>query len=250
MRTRSTHSLLLPVLAGFFLAAVVLAAPKKKDGEKKEPAPPDDPGLVYKSDFESLAPGKPPAEFLTLKGPFSVAESEGGRALRLEGEPIDGCVIQVGSSFKGGGTILARIRAESRRRVHPMFGLGLHGQSGFFLRIAPATRQMEIVRREEIVTSVPVEWKSGEWLWMEMTVSGSAGKWQVEGRSWARDGARPEAPQITALCEDETLSGRATLRGAQYSGHDLWFDDVEVRQEIPPSQTPPADTKVPAKTPG
>lgn len=250
MRTRSAPSLLLPVLAGFFLAAAALAAPKKKDGEKKAPAPPADPGLVYKSDFESLALGKPPAAFLTLKGPFSVAENEGGRALRLEGEPIDGCVIQVGSSFKGGGTIQARIRAESRRRVHPMFGLGLHGQSGFFLRIAPATRQMEIVRREEIVTSVPAEWKSGEWLWMEMTVSGSAGKWQVEGRSWAQDEARPEAPQITALCEDETLSGRATLRGAQYSGHDIWFDDVEVRQEIPPSLTPPAETKGPAKTPG
>lgn len=250
MRTRSTLSFLLPVLTGSFLAVAVLAAPKKKDEEKKEPAPPADPGLLYKSDFENLSPGKPPAEFLTLKGPFSVAESEGGRALRLEGEPIDGCVIQVGSSFKGGGTIRARIRAESRRRVHPMFGLGLHGQSGFFLRIAPATRQMEIVRREEIVTSDPVEWKSGEWLWLEMTVSGSAGKWKVEGRSWAQDGARPEAPQITALSEEETLSGRATLRGAQYSGHDIWFDDVEVRKEIPPALTPPAETKAPAKTPG
>lgn len=132
MRTRSTHSLLLPVLAGFFLAAAVLAAPKKKDGEKKEPAPPDDPGLVYKSDFESLAPGKPPAEFLTLKGPFSVAESEGGRALRLEGEPIDGCVIQVGSSFKGGGTILARIERRVVAACTPCLGWDCMVSPAFF----------------------------------------------------------------------------------------------------------------------
>lgn len=213
-------------------------APAKSEAKAEAPAPPADPGLVYKTDFDKLEPGRPPKDFLIAKGPFTVAEGEGNRALRLEGQPIDGCVIQAGTTFKGAGSVRARIKAESQRRVHPMFGVGLHGQSGFYLRAAPASKQLELVRREEIVAAVPMEWKSGEWFWMELAVGGSEGRWTVEGRLWPKDGERPVKAQISHFADDETLSGRATLRGSQYSGHDLWYDEVEVRKEVQKTEPP------------
>ena len=109
----------------------------------------------YANDFQSAEVGELPEGMLEIDGSFLVAEGEGGaRYLEMAAEPLSENAVIFGSSVKGAATISGKVLSFKKRRSFPRFGLGLHGISGFRLRVVPSKKAIELVKSEEPVKSV------------------------------------------------------------------------------------------------
>ncbi len=220
-----------PSIVAIPLLALSLPAAAADDDPKKEPAAEPDPGLVFKADFEDQEPGDVPGDYFVLDGEWSVVEIDGGKAMKLLEVPLVEAQVQVGDSFKEiGGTISARIKADKKRRSFPRFGVGLHGMSGYRLRLFPAQGRLELVKSEEVIQSCDLEWTPGEWWFLELTVKPAGDAWTVTGRAWPESGARPKAAQIDYISTETKFSGKASVTGTAYAGLPIYFDDIEVRK--------------------
>jgi hypothetical protein len=210
--------------------------PAAKAQEKKEPAPESgteapakDPNLVFQADFEGLTPGPIPADYFVVDGDWTVAEIDGGKALRLAETPLVDAQVQVGTSLKDeGGRISARVKADKKRRSFPRFGVGMHGMSGYRLRLFPVQNKIELVRNEEVVQSAALEWKPGEWWHLELSVSRAGEGWAVTGRAWPEGAERPEKAQVEHTGDEPKFSGKASISGTAFAGLPIHFDDIEV----------------------
>lgn len=165
---------------------------------------------------------------------FSIVEDGANKVLQMEGQPIVEGGVLMGKSIKGGASVTARIKAAGKRRTQPKFGVGLHGVSGPRLLFVPAAKTVEIVRntdKEETVASAPLEWKSGDWMWAELTLTPAAdGKTStVEGRIWADGQPRPEKPVLTWASPDAPGQGKASVWAVPYAELPVQFDEVEIK---------------------
>ncbi|MCP5540471.1 MAG: hypothetical protein H7A52_10065 [Akkermansiaceae bacterium] len=231
-------AVLLLLLAG--LGAAVAEGDKKKTEEEKKPAAPPDPNLVIKIDFEAAEAGAVPDALTVMDGEWSVAEIDGGKALRLAPAPLSESAVQLGASQKGGGVITARIRAEAGKRSHPRFGVALHGLAGFRLRLVPARKTIELSKGDDILETAPHDWKKNGWVRLELTVREKGEEaWTVEGRAWNEGKPRPEKPQIVHEATGVKLSGKGSVVGTPYTGLPIFYDDIEIRKTgAPPEDAP------------
>ena len=218
------------VILSHAVAASCLAADEKKKEETAADAV-TDPGLVFQASFEDQEPGDVPSSYFVLDGEWSVVEMDGGKAMKLSETPLVEAQVQIGDSFKEtGGMIKARIKAEKKRRSFPRFGIGMHGMSGYRLRLFPAQGRLELVKSEEVVQSFDLEWTAGEWWFLELTVKPAGDAWTVSGRAWPESGARPGEAQIEYISTETKFSGKASVTGTAYAGLPIYFDDIEVRK--------------------
>lgn len=212
---------------------------KNEDGEEGKP----DSNIAFQSDFEGAEPGSVPSDFLEIDGSWSIEErdGEGGKAMKLAADPLVEASVQFGKSLKSGGTIVARILTERKRRSLPRFGVGLHGISGFKLRMVPVQGKLELVKGgvDDAVQQVDCEWRAGEWYFFELTVKEAGDAWTVTGRAWAESDDRPKQAQIDYIATDVRLSGKGSVMGTPYAGLPIWYDDIEVKM----SPAPPEEEK-------
>jgi hypothetical protein len=205
-------------------AALVLAASLCSIAQEKKPAP-----EPFSNDFESETVGELPDKMMEIDGAFTVVELEGGsKVLEMAKEPLAENAVLLGPSVKGAATVSAKVRSFKKRRSYPRFGVGLHGISGFRLRVVPSKKQIELVKNEEPVKSVDFAWVADKWVGMELSLVADGDKWNVEGRVWGEGDERPETATMTFVHEGSPGQGKASLWGTPYSGKVVQFDDVKV----------------------
>lgn len=177
--------------------------------------------------FEDGTVGDEPEGLFVIEGEFSVIESGEGKAIQIAASPLVESGAILGDSMKGvGGTVSVRVNADKKRRSYPRFGVGLHGLSGYRLRAAPAAKQLELVKNEEVVKTVPLVWTPGEWATIELALLPAGDGWKVEGRIWGASEKRPEMPALELDGAVAPKSGKASIWGTPYAGLPIVFDDV------------------------
>ncbi|MCP4847982.1 MAG: hypothetical protein GY899_08565 [Verrucomicrobiaceae bacterium] len=188
------------------------------------------PPIAYGKDFQDGEIGVLPDGIMEIDGIFKVTKGEAGKKyLVMEKEPLTENAVILGPSVKGGATVSAKIRSYKKRRSYPRFAVGLHGISGFRLRVVPSKSAIELVKNEEPVMSVPFKWTPDEWTMLELDIALHGENWRVEGRVWSVGEKRPVKPTVAYLHKGSPGQGKASLWGTAYSGREIHFDDVQVR---------------------
>jgi len=182
-----------------------------------------------KDDFESYEVGKEPDLFI-LEGDFTVETDGTNKVLQMKALPLVDGVVQLGASLKDGGEIQARFKAAQAGRSYPRFGVGLHGNSGYRLRVVPARKLVELVKNEEVIQTVPFTWATDQWYCVKLRAQPLAdGRWSISGWAWPEAGEAPKQALIEYIGEDQKLQGKASVMGTPYSGKPIWIDNVEIR---------------------
>jgi len=201
-----------------FFANTVLHAQKK----------PSEVGL-YKIDFQSYELGVLPDGMMEIDGVFKVAAGgSGDKYLEMDKEPLSENAVILGPSLKGGAAVSAKIRSFKKRRSYPRFAIGLHGISGFRLRVVPSKGVIELVKNEESVKTAPFKWNADEWTSLELIVLPEGENWRVEGRAWSASARKPVKATVTLSHKGSPGQGKASLWGTAYSGRAVHFDEVTI----------------------
>lgn len=183
---------------------------------------------LYENNFEQAEVGKAPDGMLVIDGDFSVKSDGTNKFLELPGEPLDTFGVLFGPTQKSEVAVTARINGTAHGRRGPGFGVGLNGQSGYKLEYSGGKKALEIHKGDDIVASVPFDWKSGEWTKMRLQIHKSGDVWKVEGKAWqGKD--EPAAFVISYDEKTEPVAGRASLWGMPYSGTPIQFDDLMLK---------------------
>jgi hypothetical protein len=181
-----------------------------------------------KFDFEEYEEGTEPDLFV-VEGTFKIAAEDGNKVLQLEPLPLAESGVIFGKSLKGEASVTVDVKASKLRRSTPRFGVGLHGISGYRLRVVPASSKLEVVKSEEVVQSVDYKWTSDEWLTLRLTIEAAAeGKWVISGWVWPRGGEAPKEPAITIQSDEKPGQGKASIWGTPYSGMPISYDNVVI----------------------
>lgn len=183
--------------------------------------------------FDDRETGYPPEELFVIDGNFDVVAQGEGKVLRLKADPIIECGVLFGKSSKGAMTAEAKVLASKRgRRSFPRFGLGIHGVSGHRVRVTPARKCIELVHEEEVVTTAPFTWKSGEWCHLKLKISLEEDKATLEAWAWMEGDEAPQKPSLTHESEASASGqGKASVWGTPYSGKEILYDDLKVSSE-------------------
>ncbi|MDF1755127.1 MAG: hypothetical protein P1U89_20225 [Verrucomicrobiales bacterium] len=193
-----------------------------------EKKPEKDPNVIFDSESDS-------AQFATISGIWKSFEDEGEKMIRLSPEPIRDSRVDIGPILPTYNiTVTAKVLAKEKGRLKPMMGVGIFGDFGITLRVAPARKKLELVQYGEIIADAPCEWVSARWFFIELTMKAQATAWRLEGKIWDAEKEKPEAPTLIheALPASMThqLYGRAFLTGAPYTGLPIFYDKVTVRK--------------------
>ena len=185
--------------------------------------------VLYKADFESANADSVPEDLMVLAGQFSVKEIEGNKALELPGTPLEDFGALLGPAESDGVAVRARVRSESTKRLAPRFGVGLNGVAGYRLLVAPGQNALQLLKDQQVVASVPFDWKQGTWTSLHLQVRKiSEGKWIIEGRAWADGTSEPRDWPISLQASEAPPAGKASIWGAPYSSRPILFDDLSV----------------------
>lgn len=220
-----------------FLVATSLFAPaftplSQAENEEKESDAPEV-EFAFQEDFEKLEAGDVPSDYFVIEGEWSIVKTDDENlALKVAEAPLVESQVQLGESLRDmGGTVRARVLADKKRRSSPRFGVGMHGMSGFRLRLVPAGNQLELVRSDEVAASTEITWTAGDWWMLELSVEpDDTGQWNVAGRAWPEDGERPEKPQIEFSEAEAKFSGKASVTATPYAGLPIFFDNIVVEK--------------------
>jgi len=187
--------------------------------------------ILYRQDFQGLPADKLPDEFMVLSGEFVVKADGTNQLLELPGAPLDSFALQFGPAEKENVSVQARVFGTGKGRRAPTFGVGLGGVSGFKLQVSPGKKALELLKDQELKTSVNFEWKSGTWtqLWLQIRQLKDA-KWSVEGKAWSVGEPEPKAWTISFEEKQEPISGRASVLGSPFAGTAIWYDDLVVEK--------------------
>jgi len=183
-------------------------------------------------DFEDWPEGGLKEDAFVVDGKFSAANKDGGKAMMAEvGELIEACVL-LGDSAKGSASIQTKVFATKKGRSMPRYSIGVHGQSGYRLVVAPAQKQLQLTKNEEVIKTAPLQWPDATWFVIKLDVKQTGEKqWTVEASAWPADAKAPSEPQIKH--DDPTLrgQGKCSIWATPYSGTPIFFDDVKIEVE-------------------
>jgi hypothetical protein len=183
---------------------------------------------LFENNFEQAEVGKVPEGFLVLDGEFAVKAEGGNKFLELPGAPLDNYGVLFGPTEKTDVAVTGRINGTGKGRRFPTFGVGLSGQGGYRLLVAPAKKAIELYKGDDLATSAAFEWKSGEWTNLKLQITKSGAIWKVEGKAW-QGGAEPAQPTISYEAKEEPNEGRASIWGSPISGTPIQFDDLVLK---------------------
>jgi|TARA_B100001250_G_scaffold396264_1_gene402073 hypothetical protein len=185
----------------------------------------------YSNDFESLEIDSFPKGMMEIDGIFKVTASESTKSdnrryLEMSAEPLTENAVIFGPSVKKSATVHAKIRGFRKRRSYPRFGIGLHGISGYRLRVVPSKKVIELVKNEEPVKSVPYKWTPDKWVNVRLKIEQDGENWKISGSAWEHGNKAPDNDLITHLHEGSPGQGKASLWGTAYSGKVIQYDDL------------------------
>jgi len=185
----------------------------------------------YSNDFESLEIDSFPKGMMEIDGIFKVTTSESTKSdnrkyLEMSAEPLSENAVIFGPSVKKSATVQAKIKGFKKRRSYPRFGIGLHGISGYRLRVVPSKNVIELVKNEEPVKSVSYKWTPDQWVNLRLKIEQEGVNWKISGSAWADTGKLPDDELITHVHEGSPGQGKASLWGTAYSGKVIQFDDL------------------------
>ncbi len=185
---------------------------------------------IYKNNFESYELNKFPDDMMEIDGLFKVNKNDQGKKhLEMASEPLTENAVIFGPSIKNSATLEVKVRGFKKRRSYPRFGIGLHGISGFRLRVVPSKNKIELVKNEEPVKSVPFEWNSEKWSNLRLQIEFSNDKSLIKGWVWD-DGSTPSVEPVITFSHDGTPGqGKASIWGTAYSGKVILFDDISLK---------------------
>jgi len=185
--------------------------------------------VTYENDFSTAEIDQVPNEFLVLDGRFAVREFEGDKVLELPGSPLETYGVLFGSSARDGLAVTARIHGTRKGRRYPAFAVSLGGVSGFRLQITPAKRALELLQGDQVLQSMPWEWKSGAWTHLRLQIiKASDATWLVQGKAWIAGSSEPDDWVLTRSQPEQPVSGKPGIWGKPFSGTPIHFDDVRV----------------------
>lgn len=210
------------LLAGTLVATSAFAA---DTNSAKAPAS----QALYENNLEKAEAGKLSDEFMVQEGNFLVKDLGTNKVLELPGAPLETFGLFFGPTETSEVSASAKIFGTNKGRRFPTFGVGLNGPSGYRLMMMPAKKTLELYRNDELQTSIPCEWKSGEWLNFKLQIrKAKDGEWKVEGKVWDVSAKEPAAWCVTFDDKTEPIAGRASVWGSPLSGTPIWFDDFAV----------------------
>ena len=190
--------------------------------------------LPYSNDFQKAEAGALPEGIMEIDGVFKVEkEGDDQKYLVMSKEPLSENAVLLGPSLKSGASLYAKIRSYKKRRSYPRFGIGLHGISGYRLRVVPSKAVVELVKNEESVKSMPYKWQSDQWTFLKLDIVPKGESWSVEGRVWNEGEKQPIAATVSLVHKGPPGQGKASLWGTAYSGRAVHFDDVRITS-LPP----------------
>ncbi len=183
---------------------------------------------LYSNDFEKIDVGQLPDDFLVLDGAFAVQQENGNKFLELPGEPLDTFGVLFGPAAKSDISVSARVYGTGHGRRYPTFGLGLSGQAGYRLQVSPSKGLLELYFKNAVIASVPYDWKSGQWLFLQLQIIKAGEVWKIRGKVWAQGETEPAQPSISYDDKQEPPSGRASLWGSPFAGTPIRYDDLAI----------------------
>ncbi len=183
-------------------------------------------------DCEKWTEGEPPAEVFVVDGSIRVQQKDNNKVLEIGSDPlVDGCAL-LGSSANGSATIQARVWASKSGRSFPRFGIGVHGQSGYRLIVFCAKKELQLVKNEQVIVTVPYEWTSDAWINLKLeALKDTQDKWSIAGKAWPAGGAEPAEPQVKHADNALKGQGKCSIRGTPFSGTPIYFDDMKLEIE-------------------
>ena len=181
--------------------------------------------------------GEVPKEVFIVEGKITITAKDGNKAIVIDpGTELTDACAQVATSAAGESSIEARVFASKRARSVPKFGVSVHGMSGYRLLVNAAKKQLELVKSDAVLASVPFTWTSDAWLKLKLEAKRGAGDaWLITGKAWAADAAEPA--EATVKADDKALKGQGKtgLWGTPYSQTPIYFDDITVKIEAAPA---------------
>lgn len=176
--------------------------------------------------------GDPPKEVFVVDGKIQVAAKDGNKAIMVSPADLVDASAQFAVSAAGESMIKAKVFASKQGRSNPRFGIAIHGMSGYRLLVNAPKKQLELVKSDETLASMPIEWTSDAWLWMKLEARKSGDDWTITGKVWAADAAEPAEPMITHAEKGLKGQGKASIWATPYSHTPIYFDDIEVAVEV------------------
>jgi hypothetical protein len=184
---------------------------------------------VYEIDFSSNVVSEEPEDLFILDGSFSVREEGGNNVLSLPGMPVGDFGFLFGPRVKGKPVELrCRIFSTRKGRRMPTFAAGLGGVNGYRLRLNAAARNLQLIRGEEALVTVPYVWSSGKWtnLIFRAESKGDDGA-IVSAKVWI-EGDEPAGWSISHEDNEPFAGGKCSLWGLPYASTEILFDDLKV----------------------
>ena len=177
---------------------------------------------------------------MVLSGDFAVQTIEGNRVFQHPGVPLDTCGVLFGASQGANVAVSAKVFSKGKRRIAPLFGVGLHGVRGYRLQVAATKDMLELYRGEALLGSVAYEWQSESWTHLKLqSRQVSEGQWKVEGKVWIEGAEEPKEWTISADDAKAPVAGRSSIWAAPYAENPIMFDNLELRA-VPAAGAPGA----------
>lgn len=186
--------------------------------------------IVFENDWSGAIVGEEPADLFVLDGAFTVMEMDGDKALALPGAPVGDFGFLFGPRVKGKPAELrCRMFSTRKGRRMPAFAAGLGGVSGYRLRLNAAARNLQLLRGEKTLVTVPFVWQPGAWtnLRLRAEPKGDAGA-VVSAKAWSADSEEPVDWTVVHKDSEPYAGGKCTLWGLPYAGTEILFDDLKV----------------------
>lgn len=185
--------------------------------------------ILYENNLEQTAVGEMPEAMLVLNGNFSVKQEGTNKFLELPGAPLETYGVLFGPAVGSDAAIRARIFGTSQGRRFPTFAVALNNLNGYRLQVAPAKKALELLKGEELVKSVPFDWKSGTWTLLHLQTRKIKEKeWIIEGKAWSAESKEPGQWLISTEEKEGLNDGKPSVWGKPYSGTPIYFDDLQL----------------------
>jgi outer membrane protein assembly factor BamB len=188
-------------------------------------------GVPYEADFEDLADGKVPTEYLSAAGKFESEMKDDSRTLKKhsKNDMFRRAKVYIGPSDLKNYTIQADMLGTKYKRN--MSDMGLIANR-YVLAMWGNVQKLRIqswLAPPRLEKWVNFKWQPDVWYRMKMTVTPQGDKALIRGKIWPRNEAEPEAWSIEVEDPSPNLEGAPGLYGFT-NRTEIFFDNVKITE--------------------
>lgn len=201
------------------------------------------PQIPYKQDFEMVPVGAVPGGWVNAQGKYTVVEKDGGKVLFKVNTnprpPVARAYAYITAPSSTGYTIEADIMGVERKETLPDAGIMANRYTLYLEGKVDKNgkRNVRLISWEalpRIDVASPLDWKSGTWYRLKLTVEVQDNAAVVRGKVWERGQAEPATWTIEFKDPLPNREGAAALYGyvanaeADDPGSEIYYDNVVV----------------------